>query len=582
MNMRLSWLLLVLATGVSPCLLAQSVVQVAAPAQVPAGNCSQGQLDFVAMGFGAAVVSGGATNLTSVSVSNTGTALPADWVRIRLVREVTINTTVDGTDVIVGTVTSTTFPITFSGLADPIPTTPSANVYLLAIDIAGAGTSTVGRTFTLNVTACTATAALVNGTPINGNTQTIAAASSCEIDVQRILAPPTSIPSGGTDALGNRATGVAFNLTYTIFNTGSQPLNLTGTPAINIPAISVTNCTASVTATPTTPVAPSGSTTFTIQVTPGTANPFGFGIRIDNNDATENPYNIIVSGTGVTPAPEMDVLRGATAIPDNTPPDALGSVTFGVAQTVTYTISNTGTAALNLTGTTLVVVTPVSNITSATVTAQPTNTVASASQTTFTVTYTVTAAGAFNFTISIDNNDASENPYNWTVSGTGAATAPELDVSRGATPVASGATDSIGIATQGSANPVSYTLSNSGTATLNISAAGATAGTNCTVSVTTAAPATIAAGNTAPFVVSVTPLAAGAFDFTVTILNDDPNESTYTFTVSGTATTSGGGGGGGSGSSGGCSTTEGSAWWLLLAVLPAILWMRKHRLAHRR
>ena len=121
------------ASGVA----AQSVVQAGAPAQVPAGNCSQGQLDYVALGFGASVITGSATNLTSVTVSNTGTALPADWVRIRLVREVTINTTVDGTDVIVGSVNSTTFPITFSGLSNQIPAAPAAAVYLLAIERVG-------------------------------------------------------------------------------------------------------------------------------------------------------------------------------------------------------------------------------------------------------------------------------------------------------------------------------------------------------------------------------------------------------------------------------------------------------------
>ncbi|CAG0983804.1 hypothetical protein PLCT2_02067 [Planctomycetaceae bacterium] len=552
------------ASGVA----AQSVVQAGAPAQVPAGNCSQGQLDYVALGFGASVITGGATNLTSVTVSNTGTALPADWVRIRLVREVTINTTVDGTDVIVGSVNSTTFPITFSGLSNQIPATPGAAVYLLAIDVAGAGTSTVGRTFTLNVTAMTATAAVVNGLPINGNAQTIVAPSLCEIDVQR---NSTSIPTGNTDAVGNRATGAAFNLTYTILNTGSAALNLTGTPAINIPSISVTNCTASVTATPTTPVAAAGSTTFTIQCTPSAAGPFGFGIRIDNNDSNENPYNIIVSGTGVTPAPEMDITRGAVTITDNNS-DALGSVPSGAAQNVTYTITNSGTATLNLTGTTLVVVTPVTNVTSATVSVQPTSTVAASASTTFTVAYTVTGSGAFTFSISIDNNDASENPYNWNVTGTGAGAVPELDVSRGATPIASGGTDAAGTFTAGILSPISYTLANSGSATLNISAAGATPGANCMVTVATAAPPTIAAGNSAPFVIDVTPVAAGNFDFTITILSDDPNEATYTITVTGVATTgTGGGGGGGSGSGGGgCTTAEDGAWQVLVAALCAL------------
>ena len=58
----------------------------------------------------------------------------------------------------------------------------------------------------------------------------------------------------------------------------------------------------------------------------------------------------------------------------------------------------------------------------ATVTTAPAATVAAAGTTTLVITVTPTAAGAFSFTVSVVNNDADENPYNWTVSGTGTTT----------------------------------------------------------------------------------------------------------------------------------------------------------------
>src|SRR5690242_9711098 len=93
---------------------AQATVSIAAPAQVPAGNCSQGQTDYVAFGFGASRTSGASSNLTSLTITNTGTAVAADFVRIRLVRDVNTNTTVDAGDVILGTFNSAAGPITFT------------------------------------------------------------------------------------------------------------------------------------------------------------------------------------------------------------------------------------------------------------------------------------------------------------------------------------------------------------------------------------------------------------------------------------------------------------------------------------
>ncbi len=58
---------------------------------------------------------------------------------------------------------------------------------------------------------------------------------------------------------------------------------------------------------------------------------------------------------------------------------------------------------------------------------------------------------------------------------------------------------------------------------------------NCTVVLTTDAQTPVVPGATTPFVIEVTPTAAGAFGFEVLIANDDPDESAFAFTVSGSS-----------------------------------------------
>jgi hypothetical protein len=121
-------------------------------------------------------------------------------------------------------------------------------------------------------------------------------------------------------------------------------------------------------------------------------------------------------------APEMNVTRGAAVADGGT--DTLGNRTVGQAATLTYTIANAGTADLNIT--TPVTIAGETNCT-ATVTAQPSNTVVAAGSTTLVISVTPTAAGAFSFTVSIDNDDADENPYNWTANGTGTVPSDDDD-----------------------------------------------------------------------------------------------------------------------------------------------------------
>jgi hypothetical protein len=155
-----------------------------------------------------------------------------------------------------------------------------------------------------------------------------------------------------------------------------------------------------------------------VRFTPGGTGLRGATLSIANNDSDENPYNFAISGTGA--APEINVKQGTTNIPDNTGSYDFGSVNAGSNTSVTFTIENLGSAALNLTGSPLVVVGG-TNAGDFSVTTSPSPSISASSSTTFVVRFTPGGTGLRGATLSIANNDSDENPYNFAISGTGAA-----------------------------------------------------------------------------------------------------------------------------------------------------------------
>jgi len=127
-------------------------------------------------------------------------------------------------------------------------------------------------------------------------------------------------------------------------------------------------------------------------------------------------------------APEMDVQGNGISIADgDATPSTTDDTDFGSADVTTgqvdhtFTIQNTGSADLNLTGTPKVVIAG-AHADDFTVTADPTSTVASGGgTTTFTVRFDPSAIGVRTGMISIANNDADENPYDFAIQGTGTA-----------------------------------------------------------------------------------------------------------------------------------------------------------------
>ncbi len=183
------------------------------------------------------------------------------------------------------------------------------------------------------------------------------------------------------------------------------------------------------------------------------ARPIGF-----STDMGAYEYPVVI------PRAEINVKQGATEITDGTGSYDFGDVASTTPKTVSFTIENSGDFALNLTGTPKVAITG----TGFSLEADAPATVSANGNVTFQVKLTTTTTGAYTGTISIANNDANENPYNFPITGYGYdgtkvlqnITFPSLPIKvMGEADFDAGASSSAGL-------PITYTSSSTGVATI--------------------------------------------------------------------------------------------------------------------
>jgi len=128
---------------------------------------------------------------------------------------------------------------------------------------------------------------------------------------------------------------------------------------------------------------------------------------------------VILNGTVEAANPEISVEGNGIEIPDgDTTPDTADGTDFGNveanggSQTHTFTIKNTGNADLTINSIS-------SSNSEFTLGGTTSGTIAAGGTMDFTVTFTPSSTGTQTATISIDNNDADENPYDFAVQGNG-------------------------------------------------------------------------------------------------------------------------------------------------------------------
>ena len=247
---------------------------------------------------------------------------------------------------------------------------------------------------------------------------------------------PIVIEDGSTDPDSSLGTdflsvpvGAQVENTFIIRNIGGADLEPTGTLKLTgLPMIQVTGDNAPeflVTSQPsTTSLGYSESTTFSIEFAPAAAGLRTATIIIPSNDPFKDPYDFAIQGTGTLC--EIGVQGSGQSIPDgDTEPSANDGTDFGEAFVDaehvdrTFTICNSGTAELSLTGSPCVQVTG-GHAVDFTVTVQPSTPIADDGGTcTFTVRFAPSTPGLRTATITIPNDDPDENPYDFSICGTG-------------------------------------------------------------------------------------------------------------------------------------------------------------------
>lgn len=103
----------------------------------------------------------------------------------------------------------------------------------------------------------------------------------------------TPSPTDNTD-YGTGIFGQTYDRTFTITNTGNAPLNLTGSPLVQIGGTHPGDFT--LLTPPAATIAAAGSTTFTVRFSPLAIGLRRATLNIPNNDLNENPYNFDIQG----------------------------------------------------------------------------------------------------------------------------------------------------------------------------------------------------------------------------------------------------------------------------------------------
>lgn len=261
-------------------------------------------------------------------------------------------------------------------------------------------------------------------------------------------------------------------------------------------------------------------------------------IAYTNSSCDSSTFDTEVMSNAVTvSAPEINVV----GITDNGTDTSFGSaLVSGGTIDKTYTIENTGTNSLSITGVTF----SGGNSGDFSVLSAPAASVVVGSSTTFTVRFDPSAAGNRTTTLNIANNDSNENPYNFTISGTGYIPAPEINVQGNGnnitdgdnTPSTTDNTDFGIINVNGGIIEKTFRIQNTGTAALNVSGVSFNGGNAAEFSVITAPAASIAIGAYSDFTVRFTaPATEGTRTTEMIIASDDGNEAAYDIDIRATS-----------------------------------------------
>lgn len=190
----------------------------------------------------------------------------------------------------------------------------SSNPGLATVAVSGSSLSIAPVMGQSGFTDVTVTATDSNGNAVQDTFRLTVAVGVPEITVQQPSG--NDVADGGSRSFSLVNEGSGADLVFTVKNTGTGFLALSGSPRVTVDGTDAALFT--VTTQPAASVAgPSGSTTFTVRFTPTSSGARTAAIHIANDDSDENPFDINLSGTGnarpTLSLPASPIITEATA-----------------------------------------------------------------------------------------------------------------------------------------------------------------------------------------------------------------------------------------------------------------------------
>ncbi len=311
---------------------------------------------------------------------------------------------------------------------------------------------------------------------------------------------------------------------FTVENSGAANLTVT--------SITSSSTNFSIQNAPSLPCSiPSGGTdTFSVIFSPDSMDPCAAEITIVNSDPDDNIFSFVVEGE--TALPEMRITKGGIPI-SNGAPDAhdFGTVLEGESSSpVVFTIQNNGDSDLLIGSISL----SSGDTSDFILDESSTDTVVPAGgNTSFSISFTPAGSGVKSVTSSVDSNDPWNNPYLFTVTGEGETPVSDIHVRQDFIDLPNGSgIHFFGHVQEGDTKTDTFTIENSGTASLIISGILVTDGDTDQFLIDYSIPP-IGPGSSSTFDISFSPTYPGDKWAEITIISNDPDEDLYTFRVEG-------------------------------------------------
>lgn len=288
------------------------------------------------------------------------------------------------------------------------------------------------------------------------------------------------LPAGSQVDFGTAAPGGMVTRDFSVGNAGDAPLTIYGVRlTLNGTLPAGSSFPFRIVTSPAPTVDPGRQTTFRIAFQSSVAGTYTGKLGVVSNDGDEIFYELPMRGASSGPLPpaEIEIRDGATALPSNSTIDA-GSTPVNTRLNKTITIANLGTGELRITGSSLVPVSTAGGSGSNTTVPMafsiynstiPTS-IPAGGQATFQISLFNLVAGNYAAKLTLSNNDSDENPtyVNFTGTVSPGPVQGEIGLTVGGVDVATNGAVAYGETVTGVGVTKDFVLTNSGTATLNL------------------------------------------------------------------------------------------------------------------